>query len=64
MGKFLEWVFFVILVGDNLIDFVFLFFDVVELIKIIGMEYGVNFVKVDCNGFGRNNLFYIFLILF
>jgi predicted ATP-dependent endonuclease of OLD family len=48
---------------ENIIDFQFSSPDAAELLKKIGMIYGVDPVNVARNGLGRNNLLYLSLVL-
>ena len=48
---------------DNLIDFQFTAPDASELLKKIGLIYGVNPLTVGRNGLGRNNLLFIALVI-
>ncbi len=48
---------------DNIIDFHFSSPEATELLKKIGMIYGVDPVNVARNGLGRNNLLYLSLVL-
>lgn len=61
--KLLERVSLVAADGDNSIDFNFSSPDATELLKKIGMVYGINPINVERNGLGRNNLLYIALVL-
>ncbi|MFO0590976.1 MAG: AAA family ATPase [Polyangiaceae bacterium] len=49
--------------NENVIDFQFSSPDAAELLKKIGMVYGVDPVTVARNGLGRNNLLYLSLVL-
>jgi putative ATP-dependent endonuclease of the OLD family len=48
---------------DNVVDFQFSSPEATELLKKIGMIYGVDPVNVARNGLGRNNLLYLSLVL-
>jgi putative ATP-dependent endonuclease of OLD family len=49
--------------NDNIVDFRFSSPEATELLKKIGMIYGVDPVSVERNGLGRNNLLYLSLVL-
>jgi putative ATP-dependent endonuclease of the OLD family len=49
--------------NDNIVDFLFSSPEATELLKKIGMIYGVDPVSVERNGLGRNNLLYLSLVL-
>ena len=49
--------------GDNVVDFQFSSPETMELLKKIGMIYGLDPVSVARNGLGRNNLLYLSLVL-
>jgi predicted ATP-dependent endonuclease of OLD family len=49
--------------NDNIINFQFSSPEATELLKKIGMIYGVDPVSVARNGLGRNNLLYLSLVL-
>jgi putative ATP-dependent endonuclease of OLD family len=49
--------------SDNVVDFQFSSPEAMELLKKIGMIYGLDPVSVARNGLGRNNLLYLSLVL-
>lgn len=49
--------------ADNTIDFQFTSPDAAELLKKVGLVYGVDPVTVERNGLGRNNLLYVALVI-
>jgi putative ATP-dependent endonuclease of OLD family len=49
--------------NDNKVDFRFAGMETVEILKKLGLIYGVNPIDISRNGLGRNNLLFISLVL-
>lgn len=49
--------------SDNNIDFKFAGVDAADILKKLGLVYGINPIDISRNGLGRNNLLFISLIL-
>ena len=61
--RLLDQVSLVTTANDNKIDFRFAGMGTVEILKKLGLIYGVNPIDISRNGLGRNNLLFISLVL-
>lgn len=61
--KLLDQVSLVTTANDNKIDFRFAGMGTIEILKKLGLIYGINPIDISRNGLGRNNLLFISLVL-